>query len=85
MERATLRFAPAGLTILLCALLTGFLGSSCKGKPPLPMEKITIAVPTLPHATLIYVAHAKNYFGEEGLNVTLRPYPYVKVALDAMI
>ena len=73
-----LRFFP--FAILLCLMVP-----SCQQKVKPPVEKVTIAVPTLPHASLLYVAHAKNYFAEEGLDVAFRKYPYGKVALEAMI
>jgi ABC-type nitrate/sulfonate/bicarbonate transport system substrate-binding protein len=58
---------------------------ACQQKAKPPVEKVTIAVPTLPHFTLFYVAHAKNYFADEGLDITFRKYPYGKPALEAMI
>jgi NitT/TauT family transport system substrate-binding protein len=70
---------------LLSVLSVCLLSAACTPKTPPPVEKITIAVSTLPHAALFFVAHAKNYFAEEGLDVTFRKYPYGKLALDAMI
>jgi NitT/TauT family transport system substrate-binding protein len=61
------------------------MGPSCQQKVKPPVEKVTIAVSTLPHATLLYVAQAKNYFADEGLDITFRKYPYGKPAFDAMI
>ena len=68
------------LTVIACLLVP-----ACQQKVKPPVEKVTIAVPTLPDAALLYVAHAKNYFAEEGLEITFRKYPYGKIALDAMI
>lgn len=68
------------LTIIACLLVP-----ACQQKAKPPAEKVTIAVPTLPIFTLFYVAHAKNYFTDEGLDITFRKYPYGKVAFDAMI
>lgn len=67
------------------ALLLCLIGSTCQQKVMPPVEKVTIAIATLPHAALLYVAHAKNYFAEEGLEVTFRKFPYGKPALDSMI
>jgi NitT/TauT family transport system substrate-binding protein len=61
------------------------MGPSCQQKVTPPVEKVTIAVSTLPHASLLYVAHAKNYFADEGLDITFRKYPYGKLALDSMM
>lgn len=58
---------------------------ACQQKAKPPVEKVTIAVSTLPHASLHYVAYAKNYFADEGLDITFRKYPYGKPAFDAMI
>jgi ABC-type nitrate/sulfonate/bicarbonate transport systems, periplasmic components len=68
------------LTVIACLLVP-----ACQQKVKPPVEKVTIAVPTLPHAALLYVALAKNYFADEGLDVTFRKDAYGKVALDAMI
>jgi NitT/TauT family transport system substrate-binding protein len=67
------------------ALLLCLFGPSCQQKIKPPVEKVTIAIATLPHAALLYVAYAKNYFAEEGLEVTFRKYPYGKLALDSMM
>lgn len=82
---------PIGLVLPSCLVVAPFafvlclLVPSCQQKVKAPLEKVTIAVPTLPHAALLYVAHARNYFADEGLDVTFRKYPYGKVALDSMI
>ena len=68
------------LTVIACLLVP-----ACQQKVKPPVEKVTIAVPTLPDAALLYVAYAKNYFAEEGLEITFRKQAYGKVALDAMI
>lgn len=69
------------LTIIVCLLVP-----ACQQKAKPPSEKITIAVPLLPHYTLFIVANEKGYFIEEGLEVAFRPsILYGKLALDDMI
>jgi len=73
------------LVVFPFALVLCLLVPSCQQKVKPPVEKVTIAVPTLPDAALLYVAYAKNYFADEGLEITFRKQAYGKVALDAMI
>lgn len=74
-----------------CALviLGLFAISSVACKPPQkqsgPREKITIAYSTAVNAILVYIAFANGYFAEEGLDVTPQPYPFGKLALDAVL
>lgn len=58
---------------------------ACKEKVNPPVERVTIAVPTLPHSGLFYVAQEKGYFREEGLEVVVAPTMYGKLALDELI
>lgn len=44
-----------------------------------------VAVSSTPHAALIYLAAAKGYFAEEGLQVTLTPVTHGKAALDRLM
>jgi sulfonate transport system substrate-binding protein len=71
--------------VLLALLSVCLLSAACTSKPPPPVEKITIAVPSLPHFAPFFVAKEKGYFREEGLEVVFNPAPYGKVALDDMI
>ena len=48
-----------------------------------PVDKITIAVSSQPISALIYIAQAKNYFRDQGLDVTLQGYSTGKEALQA--
>jgi sulfonate transport system substrate-binding protein len=50
-----------------------------------PPEKITIAYSTASNAILMYIAFAKDYFREEGLDATPQPHDFGKPALQAVI
>jgi ABC-type nitrate/sulfonate/bicarbonate transport system substrate-binding protein len=73
--------------VLFFFLSASLLFAACTSKaPPPPLEKVTAAVPPLPHFTLLIVAKEKGYFLEEGLEVAFRPsIKYGKLALDDMI
>lgn len=62
----------SGLVVFPFALVLCLLVPSCQQKVKSPVEKVIIAVPALPHAAFLYVAYAKNYFADEGLDVTFR-------------
>lgn len=49
------------------------------------VEKISIAVATIPEATLVQVAQANGFFVDERLEVTTRRYPYGKIALQEVL
>ncbi|MCU6433361.1 NrtA/SsuA/CpmA family ABC transporter substrate-binding protein [Undibacterium sp. Jales W-56] len=52
---------------------------------PIPKQKIILAVATYPGSGLVYLAAAKGYFLEEGLDVTLQTYTSGRDALAATI
>lgn len=67
---------------LLALVLWLVLGRGTSGgKPP---EKLTIAVSTTPHAALLHLAHAKGFFAQEGLDLTLKPVSHGKAALELL-
>jgi len=61
--------------------------TSCEKQPKVsgPPEKITIAYSTAANAILVYIAFAKGYFAEEGLDATPQPHPFGKLALNAVV
>ena len=71
--------------VLFALLSVCLLFASCTPKTPPPVEKVTIAVPTLPHSGLFFVAKENGYFREEGLEVVVVPTMYGKLALDELI
>ncbi len=55
-------------------------------RPATPAPKaLTVAVAHSPDAGLVYIADRAGLFREEGLQVTLQPHEYGKLALDAML
>jgi NitT/TauT family transport system substrate-binding protein len=62
------------------------LQSGCEAKKPAGQpEKITIAILTTIHPTLVKIADAKGFFREEGLDVTLQPHSSGKSALQSLL
>ncbi len=51
-------------------------------QPAGPAEALTIALPTTPHAALLYIAASRGYFSAEGLTVTVLPVSHGKAAVD---
>lgn len=74
------------LLALLAIALSGYFWSSRPfQKPAGPPEKLVIAGGNEPNNGPVYVALAKAYFAREGLDVTFRPYPSGKDALNAVL
>lgn len=64
-----------------------FFQYACKPsgeKEALP-EKLTIACTTNPASALVQIAAKKGFFSQTGLDVTVQPYEFGKLALDAVI
>ena len=60
---------------------------SCKKSEKVvePSEKITIAYSTASNAILMYIAFAKGFLAEEGLEATPQPHAFGKLALNAVL
>lgn len=77
-------FAAAALA--LAALTLGYLGwKPFSPAPAQSVEKLSLALPTLPHAALLHIAVEKGYFVEEGLELTIMPATHGKAALELVI
>jgi ABC-type nitrate/sulfonate/bicarbonate transport system substrate-binding protein len=50
-----------------------------------PLEKVTIAYPTVLQAALFHVAFTKGFFSAEGLEVTAQPHEFGKLALNSLL
>lgn len=77
----------AGVAALLLLVLAGkFLDAPREpGLPPMATDKLTIAVPSAPHAALVHLALAKRYFDDEGLAVSSVPVTHGKLALELLV
>jgi NitT/TauT family transport system substrate-binding protein len=79
------RFAAWAVLCVGLALLLGYAFDQLRtAQPEAMVERLTIAVPSAPHAALLHLATANHYFAEEGLEVTVVPTSYGKVALDML-
>ena len=70
---------------IITALALGYAGNWRLPAASAPAEKLSIALPTTPHAALLCIAAAKGYFAEQGLDVTVKPVSHGRAALDLMI
>lgn len=79
--------SPFPVCILAVLAVIAWSGSGCKPSQQQagPREKITIAYSTASNAALMYIAFAKGYFAEEGLDASPQPHAFGKVALEAVI
>jgi NitT/TauT family transport system substrate-binding protein len=66
-------------------IIACLLAPSCQQKIKPSVEKVTIAVTLMPHSAPIFIANKKGYFAEEGLEVTLHPTMYGKIALEVLL
>ena len=76
--------AAAAVAVIVLGL--GYLGM--RGWPParnFPVEKLSIALPVLPHTALLQVAAAKGYFADEGLDVSMIPVSHGVAAIGEVL
>jgi NitT/TauT family transport system substrate-binding protein len=78
MKRLIIAFFSAGLAIALIAC-------DKKPAPSVQREKITIAYSTSANSILMYIAFAKGYLAEEGLDAAPQPHAFGKLALNSVI
>lgn len=72
--------------VLLMLLLSPLVACTRQADVPKePPERVTIAYPRSFYAVLFSVAHAKDYFKDEGLEVTPQFHEFGKVAVNAML
>jgi ABC-type nitrate/sulfonate/bicarbonate transport system substrate-binding protein len=75
----------ASALVIIATLAWGFASKQgLFAAVELPVEKLSIAMPTTPHAALLYIAAAKGYFELEGLEVAVTPVSHGKAALDLL-
>jgi ABC-type nitrate/sulfonate/bicarbonate transport system substrate-binding protein len=74
------------LVIILLAVAGFFrLRKEAAILPSGPLTKITLAEARQPVVALVYVAAARGYFADQGLDVTLQPYSSGKACLNAVL
>lgn len=75
-----------GIIGVLALLVFGLLNASCdrQGAVPGPKTKLRIGVASLIVSAPVLIAQEKGMFSDAGLDVVFRPYPFGKMALDAM-
>ena len=87
-KAARLRAAPSvvfGAVALLCAVLLALVYTRTSTvSQAAPLDKLTIALSSTPHAALVHLAAAKGFFSAEGLDVTIVPVSHGKAALDLL-
>jgi NitT/TauT family transport system substrate-binding protein len=66
--------------LAVCLVATG-----CKALSPQSPEKLVIASAHVPQAALMHVALSERYFAAEGLEVAVKPYPFGRPALAAVL
>lgn len=52
--------------------------------PAQPVQKLSIALSSTPHAALLHLAAAKGYFAQQGLDVSIVPVTHGKAALEQL-
>ena len=75
---------PRRFTILVFAVIA-LTATGCQQKQTGPPEKVTIAYSTASNAVLMYIAFAKGYLAEEGVEATQQPHAFGKPALQSVI
>lgn len=86
LTAAKYRFV-ANLALVVVVLGLTLLSSACKNEDPKqvgPKESVTLGVAEVVMSTPIFIAQAKGYFEEEGLQVLFKRYPSGKKALEGM-
>ena len=86
--KAATRYTLVGAVILAALLAASYAWITWTPalQPAGPLEPMTIAVNSHYTGTgLVFVAHVKGYFANEGLSVTLKPYTTGKTALDVAL
>lgn len=76
-----IRLVSATLAITMLFVACDRTGSKPSGQP----EKVIIAYAALPETALAQIAESRGYFGEEGLEATVRSFSYGKLALTDLL
>ncbi|MBY0268309.1 MAG: ABC transporter substrate-binding protein [Burkholderiales bacterium] len=80
-----LRWSALGAAVMAGAALLILFWTRQDAPPPRATEKLVIAHVAQPAFALIYIAAARGYFAEEGLNEELQPHALGRDALTSVI
>ncbi|CAM3655312.1 ABC transporter substrate-binding protein [Roseateles saccharophilus] len=69
----------------VAALASAYALSRHQKSPALAVERLSIALPLVPHAGLVHIAASKGFFADRGLAVTLLPQSHGKAALAELL
>src|SRR2546423_14252245 len=74
------------LVLMATVLLVGIVGTYlCSNRPVTKSWQLTIAVPTGPTSSSLYVANDKGFLSEGGLETTVVPFSSGRLALEALL
>lgn len=76
---------PAALLAGTLAVVAAGAAGCGRAPAPRPGTPVVLAVAALPHAALVHLALEHGDFAAEGLEVTVRTYPYGQLALGALL
>jgi NitT/TauT family transport system substrate-binding protein len=87
MQASAMRPGRAKIAVILLFVVggLGYLGLRNEAIPQTSPQKLIIALPVLPHTSLMYVAVAKGYLTDEQLEVSLLPAAYGGLALADLL
>ena len=71
--------------LTLAVILALALTSCTATREPAPLKRVVVAATNLPASAPVYVAHEKEFFRDEGLDVVLQQYGAGRLGLDAML
>jgi NitT/TauT family transport system substrate-binding protein len=85
MSKAWRRAVLAALTAALAGSAILFGLPDWKKRPKAPPFPLTLAIRQQPVSALLFIAAARDFFAEEGLDVSLQPHALGKDALSAVL
>jgi NitT/TauT family transport system substrate-binding protein len=85
-HKRSLSLAAAGIALLALLASASFLLPRHGPKEPTgPPGKLTVAISTALNPALVKIAEAKGFFREEGLDITLQPHTFGKLAIESLL
>jgi len=81
----TSRVQALGWLVVACSIAALASLVACgKSAGEAPRDKLSIAVPTTPHAALLHLARIKGYYADSGLDLSITEATHGKAALDLL-